>query len=68
MRQPRRTVLLVLLSVFTLGQILAALAPTYGWLLGARITTALTFGPFFAIGAVAAVELVEQESGLAQLR
>ncbi|MCK1655317.1 hypothetical protein IVA88_28350 [Bradyrhizobium sp. 149] len=51
-----------------MGQILAALAPTYGWLLGARITTALTFGPFFAIGAVAAVELVEQESGLAQLR
>jgi DHA1 family inner membrane transport protein len=56
----RKTALLVLLAVFTLGQILAATAQTYSWLLTARIVTALAFGPFFAVGAVAAADLASE--------
>jgi len=51
-----KTALLALLFVFIAGQILAAIAPTYAWLMAARIITALAFGPFFAVGAVAAVD------------
>ncbi|MCK1680970.1 MFS transporter [Bradyrhizobium sp. 147] len=61
LRLRRKIALLVLLAVFTAGQILAASAQTYGWLMSARILTALAFGPFFAIGAVEAVDLVNED-------
>jgi DHA1 family inner membrane transport protein len=61
LRLRRKTALLALLSIFTAGQILAAVAPSYAWLLAARVVTALAFGPFFAIGAVGAVDLVGED-------
>jgi MFS transporter, DHA1 family, inner membrane transport protein len=54
---PRRT-LIGLMVVFVLGNVLAALAPGYGWLVAARVLTALAHGSFFGVGAVAARSLV----------
>ena len=36
----------------------AALAPSYGWLMAARVLTSLTHGTFFGVGAVVATGLV----------
>jgi DHA1 family inner membrane transport protein len=54
---PRQT-LIALMVVFVLGNALAALAPSYGLLAGARVLTALAHGSFFGVGAVAARRLV----------
>jgi DHA1 family inner membrane transport protein len=55
---PHRAALLVLMGIFILGNTLCALAPGYGFLMGARIVTALCHGAFFGIGAVEAAILV----------
>jgi DHA1 family inner membrane transport protein len=54
---PRQT-LVALMVVFVVGNTLAALAPTYGLLVAARVVTALAHGSFFGVGAVAARRLV----------
>jgi DHA1 family inner membrane transport protein len=54
---PRQT-LVALMVVFVVGNTLAALAPTYGLLMAARVVTALAHGSFFGVGAVAARRLV----------
>jgi len=60
-RLPKKTTLLVLMAIFTLGNILAAVAPTYGVLMGARLVTALAHGTFFGVGSLVAVSLVVPE-------
>ena len=60
-RLPRKTTLLVLMAIFTIGNIAAALAPTYGLLMAARIVTALAHGTFFGVGSLVAVGLVPPE-------
>lgn len=60
-RLPRKTTLLVLMAIFTLGNVLAAIAPTYGILMGARLVTALAHGTFFGVGSLVAVSLVAPE-------
>lgn len=60
-RLPRRTVLLALMLVFTLGNVACALAPSYGLLMAARVLTALAHGTFFGVGAVVATGLVPPE-------
>jgi DHA1 family inner membrane transport protein len=57
-RLPRKTTLLALMTIFTIGNIAAALAPTYGLLMAARIVTALAHGTFFGVGSLVAVSLV----------
>ena len=57
-RLPRKTVLLALMAIFTLGNLACALAPSYGWLMAARVVTALAHGTFFGVGAVVATGLV----------
>jgi DHA1 family inner membrane transport protein len=57
-RLPRKPMIITLLVLFTLGQALCALAPSYGWLLTARILIACGHGLFFGAGSVAAAELV----------
>ncbi|MBA2675880.1 MFS transporter [Ramlibacter sp.] len=57
-RLPRKTVLMALMAIFTLGNIACALAPSYGLLMAARILTSLAHGTFFGVGAVVAGELV----------
>ncbi|HKX40352.1 MAG TPA: MFS transporter, partial [Burkholderiaceae bacterium] len=58
---PRKTVLLALMAIFTLGNLACALAPGYGWLMAARVLTALAHGTFFGVGAVVATGLVPRE-------
>ena len=58
---PRKTVLLVLMVIFTLGNLACALAPSYGWLMAARVITALAHGTFFGVGSVVATGLVPRE-------
>lgn len=57
-RMARKTALLVLLGIFTLGNLLCAWAPTFGLLLAARLLTALCHGSFFGIGSLVATTLV----------
>jgi len=57
-RLPRKRVLLALMAIFTLGNIACALAPGYGWLMAARVLTALAHGTFFGVGSVVATGLV----------
>jgi DHA1 family inner membrane transport protein len=60
-RLPKKTTLLVLMAIFTLGNALAAIAPTYGILMAARLVTALAHGTFFGVGSLVAVSLVAPE-------
>jgi len=54
----RKRALLILLSIFIVGNAMCALSPSFGLLLGARILTALCHGAFFGIGAVLASNIV----------
>jgi MFS transporter, DHA1 family, inner membrane transport protein len=55
---PRKTVLLVLMAIFTLGNAACALAPDYWSLMAARVLTAFAHGTFFGVGSVVATTLV----------
>lgn len=57
-RWPRKSVLVGLMVVFTLGNLACALAPTYGALMAARVLTALAHATFFGVGSVVATQLV----------
>ena len=57
-RLERKFALLLLMGVFTLGNLTCALAPTYNLLFAARVLTALCHGAFFGIGSVVATNLV----------
>ena len=57
-RLPRKTVLVALMVVFTLGNLACALAPNYALLMAARVVTSLAHGTFFGVGAVVATSLV----------
>lgn len=56
-----KSVLLLLLALFTLGNVLAAIAPNYLTLLLARIIAAFANGAFFGIGTVVATEMVASD-------
>ena len=60
-RLPRKTALLGLVTLFTFGNLACALAPTYAFLMAARVLTAFAHGAFFGIGAVVASDLVPRE-------
>lgn len=57
-RMPRKRMLTLLMVVFTVGNLLTAVAPAFGVLLAGRIVTSFTHGAFFGIGSVVAAELV----------
>jgi DHA1 family inner membrane transport protein len=59
-RWPRKTVLLVLMGIFTLGNLACALAPDYWSLMAARVLTAFAHGTFFGVGSVVATSLVPE--------
>ncbi|MFJ8039763.1 MFS transporter [Kitasatospora sp. NPDC096147] len=56
-RLPRKRVLVGLAALFTLGNLLCAVAPNFPLLAAARLITGLPHGAFFGAGAVAAAEL-----------
>ena len=58
---PRKTVLLALMAIFTLGNAACALAPDYGLLMAARVVTAFAHGSFFGVGSVVATGLVASD-------
>ena len=61
LRMPRKKVLLILMAIFTLGNLACALAPDYWSLMAARVMTSLAHGAFFGIGSVVATGLVAKE-------
>lgn len=57
----KRTALMLLMAIFTIGNLMSALAPGYGTLLLARLVTSLNHGAFFGLGAVVAASVVPKD-------
>lgn len=57
---PRKRALLILMAIFIVGNLLCAVAVNYGFLMAARVVTALCHGAFFGIGSVVAASLVPE--------
>src|ERR1700754_2403567 len=56
-RYPRRTLLLWLMAAFAAGNLLSALAPTYGSLMVARFLAGLPHGAYLGVAALVAADL-----------
>jgi len=54
----RRKALILLMAIFTIGNLLAAVSTSYMSLMGARLITSLNHGAFFGIGSVVAASVV----------
>jgi DHA1 family inner membrane transport protein len=59
-RFERKTALLLLLGVFVVGHALGAVAPSYAWLMTARVVASLCHGAFMGIGSVVVVGIVAE--------
>lgn len=59
-RVPRKRMLLLLMALFTVGNLASALAPGFGTLLAGRVLAGLPHGAFFGVGAVVAARLVRE--------
>lgn len=57
----KRAALMLLMTIFTIGNLLSAAAPGYTTLLLARLVTSLNHGAFFGIGAIVAASIVPRE-------
>lgn len=55
---PRRSLLIGLMAIFTLGNVMSALASGYYDLLFARVVTSLNHGAFFGVGSIVAASVV----------
>lgn len=62
-RLPFKSALLGLMSLFVVGNALCAFAPTYHWLMAARVVASLCHGSFFGTGALVAIRLAPPGSG-----
>lgn len=60
-RVPRKLLLLSLMVLFTVGNLVAWMAPGYHALMGARVLTGLAHGVFFSIGSTIATGIVPRE-------
>ena len=60
-RVPRKQLLIGLMMLFTLGNLVAWMAPGYAALMAARVLTGLAHGVFFSIGSTIATSLVPKE-------
>lgn len=60
-RVSRRTLLVGLMGIFTVGNVLAALSDSYQMLLLARLITSFNHGAFFGVGSVVAASIVAPE-------
>jgi DHA1 family inner membrane transport protein len=54
----RKQALVGLMVLFIIGNLVSAIAPTYGVLLAGRVIAALCHGAFFSVGAVVAADMV----------
>ncbi|KUJ37315.1 MFS transporter [Streptomyces albus subsp. albus] len=59
-RVPRKRMLVLLMGVFTIGNLASALAPSFGLLVAGRVLAGLPHGAFFGVGAVVAARLVAE--------
>lgn len=57
-RIPRKAMLITLAGIFTVGNIMTAIAPTMGIAIVGRIITSFNHGAFFGIGSIIAASLV----------
>ncbi|MEV0824366.1 MFS transporter [Nonomuraea rubra] len=57
-RLSRKTMLLALMVLFIAGNLLSALAPSYGMLMVGRFLAAFAHGAYFGVGSVVAADLV----------
>ncbi|MDD9720519.1 MFS transporter [Sulfitobacter sp. PR48] len=57
-RLPHRAVLVLVMAIFTAGNLLCALAPGFGLALAARVITGFAHGTFFGTGSVVAQAIV----------
>jgi MFS transporter, DHA1 family, inner membrane transport protein len=55
---PRKRMLMLLMGLFTVGNLTSALAPSFGVMFAGRIIASLAHGAFFGIGSVVAADLV----------
>jgi len=60
-RVPRRTLLILLMGIFTLGNLLSALSDGYAMLMVARVVTSFNHGAFFGVGSVVAASVVSAD-------
>ena len=60
-RVPRKTLLVALMLAFTVGNLVAWMAPGYGALIIARLLTGLAHGVFFSIGSIIATSVVPKD-------
>lgn len=60
-RISRRTMLMLLMGLFVLGNLISAVAPVFAVMLIGRVVASLAHGAFFGIGSVVAAELVAPE-------
>jgi DHA1 family inner membrane transport protein len=57
-RVPRKPLLIGLMAIFVLGNLIAAIAPSYAVLMVARVVASFTHGAFFGVGSVVAAGMV----------
>ncbi len=60
-KMPRKALLIALMALFTVGNLLGAMAPDYYSLMLARVLTGMAHGVFFSIGSTIATSLVPKE-------
>ncbi|MEU9058198.1 MFS transporter [Streptomyces sp. NPDC048430] len=60
-RVTRKRMLMLLMGLFVVGNVVSALAPTFGVMLTGRVIASLAHGAFFGIGSVVAADLVAPE-------
>ncbi|MBO3680663.1 MFS transporter [Streptomyces sp. NEAU-YJ-81] len=60
-RIPRKRMLVLLMALFTVGNLASALAPNFGLLIAGRVLAGLPHGAFFGVGAVVASRLVSED-------
>jgi DHA1 family inner membrane transport protein len=57
---PRKALLIGLMAAFTVGNVLSAVAPTYGLLVASRFVAGFPHGAFFGVAALVAVDLARR--------
>ena len=57
-RLPRWLLLIGFMALFAIGNVLSALAPTYGWMLVFRFLSGLPHGAYFGVAALVAASIV----------
>ncbi|MEU8725845.1 MFS transporter [Streptomyces antimycoticus] len=60
-RIPRKRMLVLLMALFTVGNLASAFAPNFGLLIAGRVLAGLPHGAFFGVGAVVASRLVSED-------